>query len=106
MIRRPPRSTLFPYTTLFRSIPNLLQEDQLSRSSMFKCVPNSLLARSHQTSIDSAKTPSRSTAIFNLSREVLDKRTLFHAARAFNLENYNSEALCRRRRLYFKESTR
>src|SRR5687767_15408400 len=26
MIRRPPRSTLFPYTTLFRSIP-LLPED-------------------------------------------------------------------------------
>src|SRR2546426_6227279 len=24
MIRRPPRSTLFPYTTLFRSIPGLL----------------------------------------------------------------------------------
>src|ERR1035441_7656057 len=23
MIRRPPRSTLFPYTTLFRSMPNL-----------------------------------------------------------------------------------
>src|SRR2546426_6225406 len=22
MIRRPPRSTLFPYTTLFRSVPN------------------------------------------------------------------------------------
>src|SRR2546430_8962824 len=27
MIRRPPRSTLFPYTTLFRSVPNpILQE--------------------------------------------------------------------------------
>src|SRR5260370_16507120 len=25
MIRRPPRSTLFPYTTLFRSIPNARQ---------------------------------------------------------------------------------
>src|SRR2546426_8895930 len=25
MIRRPPRSTLFPYTTLFRSVANLLQ---------------------------------------------------------------------------------
>src|SRR2546426_6456145 len=25
MIRRPPRSTLFPYTTLFRSPPNLLE---------------------------------------------------------------------------------
>src|SRR5256885_14598382 len=24
MIRRPPRSTLFPYTTLFRSIPRLI----------------------------------------------------------------------------------
>src|SRR3712207_7974985 len=26
MIRRPPRSTLFPYTTLFRSHPNVLVE--------------------------------------------------------------------------------
>src|SRR5256885_3925637 len=25
MIRRPPRSTLFPYTTLFRSLPALVQ---------------------------------------------------------------------------------
>src|SRR2546430_5421888 len=27
MIRRPPRSTLFPYTTLFRSIPGPLARD-------------------------------------------------------------------------------
>src|SRR2546428_8831187 len=27
MIRRPPRSTLFPYTTLFRSIPDLAMPD-------------------------------------------------------------------------------
>src|SRR3712207_7289523 len=27
MIRRPPRSTLFPYTTLFRSIEDLSRED-------------------------------------------------------------------------------
>src|SRR2546425_2534201 len=27
MIRRPPRSTLFPYTTLFRSIARLLTDD-------------------------------------------------------------------------------
>src|SRR2546425_13145880 len=26
MIRRPPRSTLFPYTTLFRSLPRLRRE--------------------------------------------------------------------------------
>src|SRR3712207_8723214 len=33
MIRRPPRSTLFPYTTLFRSL-----EDGLARADSFKLV--------------------------------------------------------------------
>src|SRR5256885_6498022 len=31
MIRRPPRSTLFPYTTLFRSLANRLSRDGRSR---------------------------------------------------------------------------
>src|SRR5438876_11363926 len=30
MIRRPPRSTLFPYTTLFRSIPPAIKIDLIS----------------------------------------------------------------------------
>src|SRR3712207_7196218 len=30
MIRRPPRSTLFPYTTLFRSLPRILQASEVS----------------------------------------------------------------------------
>src|SRR2546426_9367172 len=34
MIRRPPRSTLFPYTTLFRSPPRLLAEHELVRRSL------------------------------------------------------------------------
>src|SRR5207253_9853442 len=32
MIRRPPRSTLFPYTTLFRSVENLKKTPQGSQS--------------------------------------------------------------------------
>src|SRR5260221_5734816 len=32
MIRRPPRSTLFPYTTLFRSLPAGAPRPQLHRS--------------------------------------------------------------------------
>src|SRR5687768_18096195 len=28
MLRRPPRSTLFPYTTLFRSVPNYGEPDR------------------------------------------------------------------------------
>src|SRR2546428_10102703 len=34
MIRRPPRSTLFPYTTLFRSVPSL-PADSVSSSCSF-----------------------------------------------------------------------
>src|SRR3712207_9014158 len=33
MIRRPPRSTLFPYTTLFRSVPRLLPSGDRQRRS-------------------------------------------------------------------------
>src|SRR2546429_7024586 len=32
MIRRPPRSTLFPYTTLFRSLPTLADTPDLVQS--------------------------------------------------------------------------
>src|SRR5258708_24924103 len=32
MIRRPPRSTLFPYTTLFRSVRQVLADDPAPRS--------------------------------------------------------------------------
>src|SRR2546425_8799868 len=32
MIRRPPRSTLFPYTTLFRSLPFLSLEDSVAET--------------------------------------------------------------------------
>src|SRR2546430_10247722 len=35
MIRRPPRSTLFPYTTLFRSSPGTLKERVSTRLVMF-----------------------------------------------------------------------
>src|SRR2546429_6785916 len=35
MIRRPPRSTLFPYTTLFRSLEGLLRDQLLARPSRF-----------------------------------------------------------------------
>src|SRR5258708_11690440 len=31
MIRRPPRSTLFPYTTLFRSPPDALERNRMTR---------------------------------------------------------------------------
>src|SRR2546430_12277715 len=36
MIRRPPRSTLFPYTTLFRSIPEEPQKEMDEKRSLTK----------------------------------------------------------------------
>src|SRR3989454_8455188 len=38
MIRRPPRSTLFPYTTLFRSPPALYHSP--SARAIFSCMPD------------------------------------------------------------------
>src|SRR5256886_3302737 len=35
MIRRPPRSTLFPYTTLFRSVERLVDRDELQSAEVF-----------------------------------------------------------------------
>src|SRR3712207_7242716 len=34
MIRRPPRSTLFPYTTLFRSTDKVLQESDMNKRDL------------------------------------------------------------------------
>src|SRR2546425_9201885 len=34
MIRRPPRSTLFPYTTLFRSLESLSKEGEYGRNKI------------------------------------------------------------------------
>src|SRR3989441_418083 len=37
MIRRPPRSTLFPYTTLFRSLNRLIQMIGMKREDVYIC---------------------------------------------------------------------
>src|SRR5437773_7170078 len=44
MLRRPPRSTLFPYTTLFRSVPSAMAcRWRLARLSPVRIVKSSLL---------------------------------------------------------------
>src|SRR3712207_7916542 len=51
MIRRPPRSTLFPYTTLFRSRP-YLQRKRLSRSLREMRSARRLLYNAYQSEPD------------------------------------------------------
>src|SRR3989441_12519053 len=43
MIRRPPRSTLFPYTTLFRSHPSIRSGERMSRRHPLRFPPVALL---------------------------------------------------------------
>src|SRR2546426_5711187 len=52
MIRRPPRSTLFPYTTLFRSpaILALLAASKLPRATIEDHVASTLVAR-HESAV-------------------------------------------------------
>src|SRR5947207_11514311 len=42
MIRRPPRSTLFPYTTLFRSEPFVARPSMVVSSCPSACTPSSV----------------------------------------------------------------
>src|SRR5256885_16336047 len=48
MIRRPPRSTLFPYTTLFRSIPTGQSLSEVSRALLAKLDEHAGVLRSEE----------------------------------------------------------
>src|SRR2546430_14151155 len=64
MIRRPPRSTLFPYTTLFRSRGSPPRNSALRDTLVERPRPNDLrdrgkLARSHQIGVAEIRRPWR-----------------------------------------------
>src|SRR2546430_13289592 len=56
MIRRPPRSTLFPYTTLFRSRPLELPDDRVVRDPAAVGVKRLRLAKEDQVALDRKST--------------------------------------------------
>src|ERR1035441_2484641 len=55
MIRRPPRSTLFPYTTLFRSHRTAAREGARERARLTDCRPHHTLLRSAEEVPDDFK---------------------------------------------------
>src|SRR5260370_4875827 len=59
MIRRPPRSTLFPYTTLFRSPPPLRRTRPSSAwgPSCSSCIPSLITCRDSPVARDTAEIP-------------------------------------------------
>src|SRR5258708_12105251 len=53
MIRRPPRSTLFPYTTLFRSRPELVQLFGLDHHVLVRSVLEAARSEGHTSELQS-----------------------------------------------------
>src|SRR5260370_10287912 len=53
MIRRPPRSTLFPYTTLFRSLPVLRRGNGIWECEHAQCIRSSRRSEEHTSELQS-----------------------------------------------------
>src|SRR5690348_18023795 len=68
MIRRPPRSTLFPYTTLFRSPPREPARRCLASSAWRSAAPGSRGRDRKSTRLNSSH-PSISYAVFCLKKK-------------------------------------
>src|SRR5258705_8593764 len=73
MIRRPPRSTLFPYTTLFRSVPALPPA---------RCAPSSPITRA-----PSSKTPSPAASTPRWRSGCLRRRSEEHTSELQSLRH-------------------
>src|SRR5260221_9531037 len=77
MIRRPPRSTLFPYTTLFRSIH---RRGKIGKWASTHCVPEMMycIRDRKSTRLNSSHTVI-SYAVFCLKKKKKNERLLHHA---------------------------
>src|SRR3712207_7383641 len=91
MIRRPPRSTLFPYTTLFRSSRNPTSpkprgsascapagRPQPSSRTLSRTVPSSPRSEEHTSELQSRQ--------YLVCRLLLDKKTIFTSVSIYGYE--------------------
>src|SRR2546429_6750084 len=74
MIRRPPRSTLFPYTTLFRSLESLTWKQIASILVAAACVIAGLAAFSHWNQRSEEHTSELQSRLHLVCRLLLEKK--------------------------------
>src|SRR2546421_3213269 len=102
MIRRPPRSTLFPYTTLFRSCVILrarrISRLNRSRSSGERCMtsPGSVLMATVSSSCvrseeHTSELQSRSDLVCRLLLEKKKKKQYHHSKYRWNVQERNRD---------------
>src|SRR2546425_3929655 len=84
MIRRPPRSTLFPYTTLFRSnatsqIPNISGLEQKARFSIHEELSHLPYTAGHNGSVGRSEehTSELQSLAYLVCRLLLEKKNVF-----------------------------
>src|SRR5256885_11549579 len=70
MIRRPPKSTLFPYTTLFRSKKRLPEFAAKNRRPIDRAFVHSIFERDHPGTADKATIEAFADAILKLDDSV------------------------------------
>src|SRR5690348_17946961 len=101
MIRRPPRSTLFPYTTLFRSLieqpsPEVQEEVAVQLEILaepFEAQPNARTKDRKSTRLNSSH-PSISYAVFCLKKKK-KKKTNEKIQQKQNSQNKNQDKISR-----------
>src|SRR2546430_14867584 len=75
MIRRPPRSTLFPYTTLFRSHRGLFQMDLAARAAQISERPRrEVINHGHRSEEHTSELQSQSNLVCRLLLEKKKKQ--------------------------------
>src|SRR2546422_7602674 len=88
MIRRPPRSTLFPYTTLFRSSPGTISPRSSRTSGGFKSGPASS-SRAPRSEEHTSELQSRLHLVCRLLLEKKKKKKNTQADFKYHHTNYN-----------------
>src|SRR2546425_4233852 len=90
MIRRPPRSTLFPYTTLFRSSQHLPKRRKILGLAIFLWCTEKLLTRSEE------HTSELQSLAYLVCRLLLEKKKILrHGNADVNISTTQVRIICR-----------
>src|SRR5688572_18222849 len=108
MIRRPPRSTLFPYTTLFRSPPSCISSGSLSAAWIVSSRSTATFGIDRKSTRLNSSHSQISYAVFCLKKKKKTKQAHHHRRRREHLKHRHARVHCRltQSRLHLNTSTK
>src|SRR5256885_7496422 len=75
MIRRPPRSTLFPYTTLFRSVRDAVRRHGMRNSNTMAIAPTATISNRSEEHTSELQSPCNLVCRLLLEKKKLEKQS-------------------------------